>query len=59
MRNATRTRRAPRRGRQVGDRPETPRPLEVRCFNAMALWHRVVVRPLVLAPLIRTPVVQP
>jgi hypothetical protein len=53
----TKKRRAPRRGRQVGDRAETPRPIEVRCFNAMALWQRVLARPLVLAPLIRTPVV--
>lgn len=36
-------------------RPEPPRHEVVRCNNAMALWHRVIVRPEVLAPVILPP----
>lgn len=37
-------------------RMEPPREEVVRCNNAMALWHRVLVRPTVLAPVLGPPV---
>jgi hypothetical protein len=39
-------------GPKVGSRNAPPRRVEVRCFNAMAMWWRVYNRPAVLAPII-------
>lgn len=43
---------AGRRGPEPGARRAPPRRVEVRCFNAMAMWWRVYNRPAVLAPII-------